>query len=277
MPCVIINVQRFGPSTGLATKPAQGDVMQSRWGTHGDHGIIVLSPSSVQECYTLMRRSFELAYRYRTPVILLADESIGHLRESATVDRTPSLEVPQPETDGLPYALDYFYEKNIPPFYPYGSKRLVRFSGSMYGEDGLTNNTVSNAERFAHHFTNKIEDNWEDIISTDYLGPENADVVVIAYGCSVRSAQESVCKLQNEGYSVGLLKLTTLWPFAGEAVKDVCAAVKAVVVPEMNLGQIADEVRKYAGLTPVIQVNQLTGHMILPERISAAVREAMVR
>lgn len=275
LPCVVVDVQRFGPSTGLATKPSQGDVMQARWGTHGDHGIIVLSPSSVQECYELMRRAFDLAVKYRSPVVFLADEVIGHLREGAEVDRTPAV-LPEPAVPaGQPYALDGTYERNIPPLIPYGYGSIVRFSGSMYGEDGLTNNDPANGERFVHHLTEKIENNKDDIITTEYWGDQEADVAVISFGCSARSAQEAVRRLRDQGISAAMLRLITVWPFADRQVKEICSRAKVVIVPELNLGQIAGEVKKHSGSTPVIPVNQVNAHMISPDQIVEAAKEAL--
>lgn len=275
LPCVVINVQRFGPSTGLATKPAQGDVMQSRWGTHGDHEIIALCPSSVQECYELTRRAFQLASRYRTPVILLADEVIGHLREGASVDRTPEVLPPAQPLKGLPYALDGTYEDDISPLQPFGGDFIIRYSGSMYGEDGLANGDPKNAERFVNHITGKIIKNRGAIVTTEYWGDPNADVVVVAYGCTARSAQEAVNSLRKDGISAAMLRLITLWPFADQEVIKVCANAKAVVVPEMNLGQVVGEVRKCIDPGKVIQVNQVNAHMIAPGKIAAISKGAL--
>lgn len=277
IPCVVVDVQRFGPSTGLATKPAQGDVMQARWGTHGDHEIIALSPASVEECYTLTKLAFTLAERYRVPVIVLADERIGHLREGACIERTrePIAQYIPGEGTGRPYDLSGIYPGNIAPLVPFGNAVDTRFSGSMYGEDGMSNHAPDNAERFVDHLSRKIKGHADEIVRTRLWGDEQPDVTIITFGCTTRAACESMTRLQWEGLRVGVLQLVTLWPFAEEAVRQACERSKVVVVPEMNRGQVAGEVVKLTGGKSLIQVNKLNGRMIAPDEISRAVKEAL--
>lgn len=283
VPCVIIDVQRSGPSTGLATKPAQGDVMQARWGTHGDHGIIVLSPSSVEDCYYLTIQAFNFAELYRTPVVMLADEVVGHMRERAVLRKPSETELahrPVPTCDPAEYKtfdLSHADAHGIAPLAAYGSKYRVRLSGSTHSESGIPDASPKNADRFIRHYTGKIEKNKKEIVMIRSYELEDAEVGIVAYGCSARSALAAVRDLRAQGIKAGLLQPLTLWPFPDEAVKALCSRVKAVVVPEMNLGQIRGEVERYAGLTPVVGVNRVDSYMILPSEIVQAAKEALGR
>lgn len=277
IPCVIINVQRSGPSTGLATKPAQGDFMQSRWGTHGDHGIIVLSPSSVEDCYYLTVKAFNFAEKYRTPVILLADEIIGHLHERAVLNKIGPEDIidrKQPAGDPKDYKTFDFGEDGIAPLASYGSDYIVRLSGTTHDVTGYPNSNPENADKFIRHYTDKIEKSKKDIVITRKYKMEDAEYAIITFGCSTRSALEAMEMLRAEGKKVGILQLVTLWPFADEQVLEVCKQVKGVVVPEMNLGQLAGEVKKYnPGNIPVIGVNKVNSLSVNPVEISEKILE----
>lgn len=283
VPCVIIDVQRSGPSTGLATKPAQGDVMQARWGTHGDHGIIVLSPSSVEDCYYLTIQAFNFAEQYRTPVVMLADEVVGHMRERAVLRKPSEAELahrPAPTCapeDYKTFDLSRADARGIAPLAAYGSEYRVRLSGSTHSESGIPDASPKNADRFIRHYTDKIEKNKNKIVLIRSYELEDAEVGIFAYGCSARSALAAVRDLRAQGIKAGLLQPLTLWPFPDEAVKALCSKVKAVVVPEMNLGQMRGEVERYAGLTPVVGVNRVDSYMILPSEIVQAAKEALGR
>jgi 2-oxoglutarate ferredoxin oxidoreductase subunit alpha len=282
IPCVIINVQRSGPSTGLATKPAQGDVMQAQWGTHGDHGIIALSPSSVQECYDLTVRAFNLAERYRTPVILLTDEIVGHMREGyypravgpkEIIDRKkPSC----PPKDYKPYDFSD-QEDGIAPLAAYGSKYITRINGSGHDESGSACGRPDNADKFIRHYSDKFLKNKEDIIECKSFALKDAEYAIIAFGCSVRSSKAALNLARQKGIKVGLLQLVTIWPFPYEQVSELCRQVKGIVVPEMNLGQILAEVSKAnPGQTPLAGVNRVDGQMITPYEILAKLEEMAV-
>lgn len=280
IPCVIIDVQRSGPSTGAATKPAQGDMMQCRWGCHGDHSIIALSPSSVQECFDLTIRAFNMAEKYRTPVYLMADETIGHLRETVTI-REPKpgeiIERRQPEgilpADFRPYD----YSGDMPaPMPPFGSPDyLSRTTGSTHDEKGEFRPTPENIDRVTHYLTNKIEAHRDEICLTKAFFLEDAELVFITYGCSVRPALSAMKQLRAEGVKAGLLQLKTVWPLPEKEIREVLSKAKAVVVPELNLGQIAGEIRKYNDYgCRVIQANRTDGILITPTQIIAAWKEA---
>ena len=276
IPCVIINVQRSGPSTGLATKPAQGDVMQSRWGTHGDHGIIVLSPSSVQDCYNLTIRAFNLAEKYRTPVILLADEIVGHMREKAVL-RQPGhgelLERKQP--DCPPHAYKPFeLGEGVAPLAAYGGEYVFRMSGSTHDEWGFACGKPQNAEMFVRHYTDKIEKNKEDIIVTREYRLADAEYTIVTFGCTTRSALEAMRISRSRGMPVGVLELVTLWPFADHYVRKACEGAKAVIVPEMNLGQVIREVQRVVkGNIPIVGVNKVDSTAIKPTEILEKLEE----
>ncbi|MBV7272962.1 2-oxoacid:acceptor oxidoreductase subunit alpha [Clostridiaceae bacterium UIB06] len=277
VPCVLVDVQRSGPSTGLATKPAQGDVMQSRWGTHGDHGIIVLSPSSVQDCFDITIEAFNLAERYRTPVIILADAIIGHLKEKAVFRELEACEIvnrKKPEGSIKDYKPFDFGEDDVAPLANYGSEYILRISGSTHDEKGFPNSSPANADKFIRHYTDKIEKNKKNIIITRKYNLEDAEYIIIAFGASARSALEAVEIARNKGMKVGLLQLITIWPFAKEEVLEICCRAKAVIVPEMNLGQIIGEVKKENRFgIPIVGVNKVNSEMITPYEILEKIEE----
>lgn len=280
IPAVVIDVQRSGPSTGAATKPAQGDMMQARWGAHGDHSIIALSPASVQECFDLTVQAFNLAEKYRTPVYLMADEAIGHLRETVTIRKLDDSEIvyrKQPgadvsAADFRPYCYDGIKPAAMPPF---GSdKYLSRTTGSTHDEKGEFRPTPENINRVTHYLTNKIEKNADEICLTRKKHLEDAEVALIAYGCSARSAVGAMEELRAQGEKVGILQLQTVWPLPEKEIRQILSSAKTVVVPELNLGQIAGEIRKFNDYgCRVIQVNRVDGMMIAPEQIIHALKE----
>lgn len=273
VPCVLINVQRSGPSTGLATKPAQGDLMQARWGTHGDHGIIVISPSSVQDCYDLTIKAFNLAEKYRTPVMFLSDATIGHLREKVVYRDVAPEEIvnrKQPTCDPKDYQPFKFddQEDGIAPLATYGSKYIFRINSTTHNETGMANSTPENANKFIRHLTEKIEKNKKDITIVRKYNLEDADYAIITFGCVTRAALEAVKIARSKGIKLGLLQLVTVWPFADDEVREVLKQVKGVIVPEMNLGQLIGEVKKVNDYgIPVEGVNRVDSLMITPNDI----------
>lgn len=277
VPCVIINVQRSGPSTGLATKPAQGDVMQSRWGTHGDHGIIVISPSSVQDCYDFTIRAFNLAEKYRTPVVLLADEIVGHMREKVVLKELGDgqlIERSKPDChpdDYKPFGLD---GENAAPLASYGSQYVFRVSGSTHDERGFASSKPDNADKYIRHYTDKIEKNKDDIIITREYNLSDAEYIIITFGCTTRSALEAMSRARSRGRKVGVLELVTLWPFADAQVSKACQRANAVIVPEMNLGQVIREVQRVARKDiPIAGVNKVNSQAITPIEILDRIEE----
>ncbi len=276
IPCVIVNVQRLGPSTGRPTSPAQGDVMQARWGTHGDHPIIALSPSSVREAFDLTVQSFNFAERYRTPVILLMDEVIGHMRERVTLPDLEAIEqVARPDTTVPPewYKPYENFPVDVPPLVPFGEGYRYHITGLHHDERGYPTNRLDEIQPWLERIFRKIDRSLSDILLYDQDGIEDAETLVIAYGVTARSARYGVELARERGRKVGFLKLKTIWPFAEEVVEHAAERLHRVVVPEMNLGQLALEVERVVGRHKVRRVNRADGEMIQPAEILAAIEE----
>ena len=274
IPTVIFDVQRSGPSTGAATKPAQADIMQARWGVHGDHSMIALSPSSVQDCFDLTITAFNLAEKYRTPVLFMMDEVIGHLRETLAIHEPEEGRIfnrVQPPADMEPEDFrPYNYDSNmLAPMPPVGNKKfLMRTTGSTHDTKGEFRPTPENINRVTHYLTDKIEKNADDITITRAYKLEDAEIALISFGCSVRSAMTAVDILRTRGVKAGLLQLITIWPMPEKQLREVLSRVKTVVVPEMNLGQLAGEIRRLNDYgCKVIQANRTDGILITPKQI----------
>lgn len=270
IPCVIVDVQRLGPSTGRPTRPSQGDVMQARWGTHGDHPIIALCPSSVQETFDLTIRAFNLAEQYRTPVVLLLDEVIGHMREGVDLPDYETVErVERGETLVPPEWYKPFENvpTNIPPLIPFGEGYRYHITGLYHDERGYPTERVEEIEPWLERIFGKIQQGLSEILLYDMDGIEDAEVLVIAYGVTARSARHAVRYARKRGRRVGFLKLKTLWPFPEEVVTEAAARVDRVIVPELNLGQLVLEVERVVGREKVHRINQATGELIQPEEI----------
>lgn len=278
VPCVIVNVQRVGPSTGLATRPAQGDVMQARWGTHGDHAIIALCPASVKEMYDLTVKAFNFAEKYRTPVILLSDEVIGHLRESVALPNREKIEIinrKRPQGDPEKYLPYQPGENGIPLMAAYGDKYILHASSSCHDETGCSNSRPETNQKLLDRLRSKIYNNLDDIVMTEDFGAKDADILIIAYGAVSRTSKYVVEKALKEGVKVKLLRLITMWPFADKQVQKALEKVRAVIVPEMNQGQVIGEVQRLnAGNVPLYQVSRTDGELITPEEILTKIREA---
>lgn len=279
LPCVVYDVQRSGPSTGAATKPAQGDLMQARYGTHGDHSIIALAPSSVQDCYDLSITAFNLAEKYRTPVIFLADEVIGHLRETVRIRKPEPEEIIDRKAPAKGTAQKdfhpYDYSSDVPaPMVGAGDRDLLmRTTGSTHDEKGEFRPTPENINRVTHYLIDKIENHTDDITITREYQMEDADTVIISFGCSVRSSRTAVDLLRKEGVKAGMLQLVTVWPMPEKAIRKALQQAKTVVVAELNMGQLAGEVRKYNDYgARVVQANRTDGVLITPEEVVSAVK-----
>jgi 2-oxoglutarate ferredoxin oxidoreductase subunit alpha len=276
-PCVIINVQRSGPSTGQATKPAQGDVMQARWGTHGDHEIIALSPNSVQECFDLTIECFDLADTYRTPVIMLMDGEVGHIRESVSMPEASSIthktrKIAQPGEDifGGPDL--------VPGMIHYGEGQNVHVTGSTHLPTGMRDVSTDHVhDTLVRRLYRKIDENRDKIIRVEKdlsEGAKKAKVGVIAYGATARPAQGAVRSVRAQGHEVDFLRLITIWPFAQEQVAEFGKNLDAILVPEMNLGQISREIERFVSC-PVIPVSKIGGVPHSINEISRAILEAV--
>ncbi len=250
-PLVIVNIMRGGPSTGLPTLVGQGDVMQARWGSHGDYEIIALSPESPQESFELTVDAFNLADTYRVPVIILSDEIVGHMMEKVTIPEKEAIEIlprkPLPEKEGfIPYLPA---EADVPPMVFAGEGYGLHATGLTHDEYGYPLIKPEAQERLVQRLVRKIRDNADKIVRTEELYLDDAEVVVVSYGCSARTSREVVEAARKAGLKVGLLRLITIWPFAETQIRALAAQerVKAFVVAEINCGQIAYEVERCAG------------------------------
>ncbi len=243
-PCVIIDVQRSGPSTGQATKPAQGDVMQARWGTHGDHEIIALAPNSVQECLSLTIECFNLAEEYRTPVVLLTDGEIGHLRERIIMPDSNEIKL-TPRKSAKKNEL-VFGGDLIPPMVEYGQGTFVHVTGSTHKETGMRDvETQSVHEKLISRIYAKINTNREKITQVEDDFISEAEYAVVAYGATSRPAKGAVLKMRGENTKIDFLRLITIWPFPKKEIQELGKRVKKIFVPEMNLGQVSREIERF--------------------------------
>lgn len=271
VPCVVVNVMRGGPSTGLPTLPAQGDVMQARWGTHGDHPIIVLAPFSVAETYELTVRAFNLSEQYRTPVILLLDEIIGHVNEKVELIPAEQLEIvnrTRPEEPPQEYKPYRHTASGVPPMVPYGEGYRFHVTGLAHDETGFPTNSAAEIGRLMERQHRKIEQARDHIVAVERFMMEDAEIGIIAYGSTARSARHAVRLAREAGKRVGLLRLKTLWPFAEVEIRSHLGQIKQWIVPEMNLGQMAHEVEwAVAGAVPVASLNKVNGDPISPAEI----------
>jgi 2-oxoglutarate ferredoxin oxidoreductase subunit alpha len=279
VPCVVVNVMRGGPSTGLPTYPAQGDVMQARWGTHGDHPIIVLCPSSVRECFTLTVKAFNYSEKYRTPVILLMDEVVGHMREKVVYPEPGQYEVIDRVKPSVPPEWYLPYEDTsfgVPPMGIFGEGYRYHVTGLIHDIRGFPTLRQDEIEPFLLRLFRKISTHFDDIQMVESYQVEDADLVLIAYGCVARSAHRAMVEARAQGLKVGLMRLITIWPFPRRFVEPLTKAKKTLLVPEMNMGQISREVKRVnQGMTSVLTLNKIDGTIIYPQEILARIREEM--
>ncbi len=278
IPCVVVNVMRYGPSTGLPTYPSQGDFMQARWGTHGDHPIIVIVPYTARETYRETGRAVNLSELYRVPVIILLDEIIGHLRERVEFrDEDIVREISRKEPEkGKPYLPYGETEDGVPPFANFGTGHRYHVTGLVHDETGFPTNDSSVVNRVMGRLQGKIERHRRDIERTSFVDVEDAEVIIVAFGSVARSAHEAVRLMRRAGRAVGLIRPVTVWPFPYEHIRDAAEGKKAVVVPEMNMGQMKGEVeRAVAGAAPVISINRIDGLLITPAQICQKIEEIL--
>ncbi|UCE29905.1 MAG: 2-oxoacid:acceptor oxidoreductase subunit alpha [Candidatus Bathyarchaeota archaeon] len=272
-PCVIADIQRAGPSTGQATKCAQGDVMQSRWGTHGDYTPIVLSPNSVQEMYSLTIRAFNLAETYRTPVIFLADEIVAHMRERIIIPPSHEIRIVNRKK---PRKTDktFFNTGKTPPMPSVGDGFNVPVTGSTHNKHGHRYTADSVVHRqLVEGLASKINKNANQITNHEDYNTENCEIIIVSYGCTSRAVYETIELAKKKGINAGSIRLKTLWPFPEKAIQTAAKNVKMILVPEMNLRQIFYEVERVVhGATPVLPMNKIGGgEMITPEELLAEI------
>lgn len=276
IPCVIVNVMRGGPSTGLPTSPAQGDVMQARWGTHGDHPIIALAPASVREIYDLTIKAFNLAELCRTPVILLYDEVIGHMREKVEVpDPSQFTIVERKRTTSspeayLPYKPD---DDDVPPFIRFGEGYRYHITGLSHDERGFPTQNPRVVESKQRRLHRKVAQRREEIVAHEGFLLDDAEVVVFAYGITARSARAAIKTARNKGIRAGLFRPISLWPFPDLELEKLAGQVKAIVVAEMNLGQLIYEVERVVrDKASIVAYQKASGEPIHPDEILSALQ-----
>ena len=276
VPCVVVDVQRSGPSTGLATKPAQSDIMQVRWGRHGDQSVIALCPASVRECFTLTVQAFNFAERYRVPVVLMPDEIVGHMRENVTLPLPGEVEVVDRKApaggpgDYLPFKPE---ADGVAPLAAYGSEYVFHVTSSMHGTDGYSNNDPANAAWRVRQLHEKLERHRDDIVLTQSYYAEDMDVLIVTLGATTRAARTAALEARAQGIKTGVLQLQTVWPFPDKEIAALGRRARMVVVPEMNYsGQVAGEVQKALGPdVDLRRVNKFNGTIITPQDILDAI------
>jgi 2-oxoglutarate ferredoxin oxidoreductase subunit alpha len=278
IPCVVVDVQRGSPSTGLPTMPGQSDVMQARWGSHGDYEIVAYSPWSVQEMFDLTILAFNIADRYRTPVVMLCDEVVGHMIERLVIPPSDQIEIwdrkkPKDSNNGRYDPFKVIDPDLVPPMMHAGEGYRVHFTGLTHDEHGYPDMSAETHHDLVTRLVNKIQLNAEQIIRTEGYWLEDAEIVVVAYGCTARSAQRAVREARENGIPVGLLRLISIWPFPERLFEDLSERTETIIVAEMNLGQISREIQRVIG-RPVQGVFHAGGEMIPPDPILEAIMEA---
>lgn len=274
IPCVLVDVQRVGPSTGQPTSPSQGDVMQARWGTHGDHGIIALAPWSVRESYDLTVTAVNYAERFRTPVILLMDEIVGHLREKVElpdqVDIYPRRQPKKTRADGYePFTPD---EDLVPNVADFGTGYHIHVTGLIHDETGFPSGSPKITEESIRRLNEKITRAADEIVKVESSFMDDAEYAVISYGGTARTAYEAVRAARARGQKVGFVRLVTIWPFADKAIAELARRMKGLLVCELNYGQLVGEVERAAGgACPVSFCGKYDKTAFEPREIEAAI------
>jgi len=275
VPIVIINVQRVGPSTGMPTSLAQGDIMQARWGTHGDHPVVVLAPGNVKECFELTIKAFNIAEEYRVPVIVLSDEVIGHMREKVILPDSKDIKVSNravPTSPGgyLPYKADA--DGGVPLMAPFGAGYRYHVTGLFHDETGFPSNRSDVADTLLRRLQRKVEKAEPAIRDYFTESVDDCDVLVVAFGSSAMSALSAVRQARAKGVKAGLFRPKTIWPFPEEPLSKLASRVKRVIVPEMNLGQLILEIERIvAGRAPVEHLGKVNGELFRPEEVLVAI------
>jgi 2-oxoglutarate ferredoxin oxidoreductase subunit alpha len=277
VPCVIINVMRGGPSTGMPTGPSQSDVMSAKWGTHGDHPAICLVPASVQELFEETVRAFNLAEKYRTPVMVMPDEIVGHMRERIVFPEPGELEIidrtrpTTPPEKYKPYDTSF---GDVPPLAAFGSGYRYHVTGLNKMQDGFPTTKASIVQEEEERQVRKVENNKADIVKYEEYLLEDADVAVVAYGSTSRSARFAVNEARKQGIKAGMFRIMTFWPFPDEQIAALAGKVKGIIAPEMNLGMAKLEIERCVkGQVPVAGINRVDGEPINPGQILEKIKE----
>lgn len=273
-PIVIVDIQRAGPCTGQATRPGSGDIQQVKWGSHGDYQIIALSPWSVQEMYDLTIEAFNLSERFRTPAFLLADEGTGHLREQVIIPECHAI-WDRPNARGIPPFGDNTPD-GVPPMPKFGDGEHLLVTGSTHDDWGYRKTQASEVHsRLVHRINRKITDHTEELAKVETYWLDDAEIAVLAYGFTARAAYHAVKLFRERGHKIGLLRLITIWPFPEKVVKELGKQVKRILIPELNLGQVAHEVERLVDV-PVIRLPQVNGEVMTPVPVLKALENLVV-
>ena len=280
-PCVVVNVQRLGPSTGMPTSPAQGDIMQSRWGSHGDSPAIVLYPDSVKECYELSIRAVNLSEKYRTCVVLLLDEVLGHMRESVTLPDMGNVRVIKRIKPTVPPHWYKHYDENqkyLSPLASFGEGYRFHVTGLTHDQHGFPTNKNSEAGDMMSRLRKKISYNIRDLVQIESYMMDDADIAIFAAGIVARSAKAAIAMARYEGIKVGLLRPLTIWPFPDVAVRKMLLNVSTVIVPELNQGQLVNEIRRLTkdkNESDIVRLQKVNGELISPAEILQKIKEVI--
>jgi len=274
-PIVVVDVQRAGPGTGQATRVADGDIMQVKWGSHGDYQVIAYSPWSVQEMYDFTIKAFNMAERYRVPAFVMASEATAHLKEQMVMGEKVEIYDRVKQPGAAPF--DTKEQDGVPPMPSFGEGEYLLVTGSTHEGYGFRRSDNPEVQqRLVSRLHLKIMNHRDDIVEIEryYLDEDRLDVVVVSYGFTARSSLYAVERLRSEGKKVGMLRLKTLWPFANNTVQEVSKHTKRIFVPEMNMGQVAGLIRANA-LSEVVTFNQTNGEVIAPSTIEKEIRRLL--
>ncbi len=278
IPIVIVDVQRSGPSTGMPTSPSQSDIMQARWGTHGDHSIIALYPSSVKEIYTTTIRAFNLSEKYRTPVILLMDEIIGHMREKIDLEELKDIEIYDRKKPTVPADkyLAYKVSENdvVPEMAAFGEGYRYNVTGLVHDETGFPSGNEVVADKLLKRLINKIENNKDDIVTYEEYMLDDADYAIVSFGAISRSSKVAVNKLRESGIKIGMFRPITIWPSPEKQLSELSKKVKKIYVVELNAGQYLLEVQRIvSGQCKIGKYGKINGEIITPQEIVSFIEE----
>ncbi|MBW4054818.1 MAG: 2-oxoacid:acceptor oxidoreductase subunit alpha [Proteobacteria bacterium] len=277
IPCVVYNVMRGGPSTGMPTGPSQSDVMCAKWGTHGDHPAICLVPASVQETYEEIIRAFNLSEKYRTPVMVMPDEIVAHMRERVVFPEQGEIGVVPRKSPTVPPEQYKPYDTSfgdVPPLAAFGSGYKFHVTGLNKAADGFPTTKASLVQAEEERQVRKVDANVDDIVTFEEYMLDDAEVVVVAYGSTSRSARYAVNVAREQGIKAGMFRIKTFWPFPDKQIKALAGKVKGFVIPEMNLGMCSLEIERCAqGKAPVLGIFRVDGEPINPDQILDKIKE----
>lgn len=271
VPLVVVNVQRVGPSTGQPTSPAQSDMMQARWGTHGDHPVVALTPASVPECFSLTIKAYELSEKLRYPVLLMMDEVVGHMRERIELPDYNTIKQPERKRPTVPpseykaYAAD---EDLVPPMADFGTGYHYHVTGLVHDETGFPNGSAAATKQLADRLHQKIDKHLDEITMYEEYKLDDAEIAIVTYGGTARTAYAAIDMAREQGIKVGMLRLITVWPFPEKQIVELAGKVKVIVVPELNYGQMVGEVKKAVeGKVPVKSYAKYDAEAITPQEL----------